>query len=424
MITIYQIKGGRDYVSRHLRANDYYSEGQSVIGFWRGNAARILGIEGQTVTDDVIEALRKNLHPETGERLRPRSSKVVFHDVVVSAPKAVSIAAIVGGDERLRSAHQEAAAKALERMEKYVQARDRAGTKYNTETTIKTGNGAYAVFQHDTSRELDAQLHTHNLFSNHTWCAEKQEWRALQPKEMMEQVPKWIRRAYYRDMAKASEGLGYEVEWRKMGFGLKGISKESEDLLSTRTMQKRGFIERYKSVFGEMPSKKRVEYFVKEGKGAAHSRFRDEFQVRFGKAPSEVLQESFVKDWRSKKMKHSSPKEVFLRNCRILEKAGRLDEVERTVLKAQTLYQKREHKEGQSLRADISPSNVSPVKIARKKTQKVQKNLPAIERMEAIRRIKRGMLVVRALQGHPALLLAAQFTQSARERNQHATRRT
>ena len=86
MITCEQIKGGAGYMGRHLSANDYYSEGESVVGHWQGKAAELLGIQGQEVTQDTFEALRSNKHPLTGEKLRPRASKVAFHDTVVSAP--------------------------------------------------------------------------------------------------------------------------------------------------------------------------------------------------------------------------------------------------------------------------------------------------------------------------------------------------
>ncbi|GAA5481999.1 hypothetical protein [Haloferula sargassicola] len=36
MITVTQIRGGADYMGRHLSMNDYYSEHERVVGYWQG----------------------------------------------------------------------------------------------------------------------------------------------------------------------------------------------------------------------------------------------------------------------------------------------------------------------------------------------------------------------------------------------------
>lgn len=113
MITVSQIRGGKNYMERHLSSNDYYSENETVVGHWKGNSARFLGLEGQEVNAQAFTSLAMNRHPKTGEKLRPRDSKVSFHDFVISAPKSVSVAALVGGDERLREAYDQCAERAF-----------------------------------------------------------------------------------------------------------------------------------------------------------------------------------------------------------------------------------------------------------------------------------------------------------------------
>jgi conjugative relaxase-like TrwC/TraI family protein len=44
-------------------------------------------------------------------------------DATISAPKSVSLAALVGGDGRIRDAHRESVNEALKELEKYLQAR-------------------------------------------------------------------------------------------------------------------------------------------------------------------------------------------------------------------------------------------------------------------------------------------------------------
>ena len=50
-------------------------------------------------------------------------AKVAALDLTFSAPKSVSLTALVGGDERLRETHQQSVAVALDELERYVQAR-------------------------------------------------------------------------------------------------------------------------------------------------------------------------------------------------------------------------------------------------------------------------------------------------------------
>ena len=47
MLTIRAMSDGSGYASRHLENNDYYAEGEHVIGQWHGRGAEILGIAGE-----------------------------------------------------------------------------------------------------------------------------------------------------------------------------------------------------------------------------------------------------------------------------------------------------------------------------------------------------------------------------------------
>lgn len=69
-------------------------------------------------------------------------------DATFSAPKSVSLTALVGGDERVQ-AHRESVRVALNELEPYVQAR---GGNRRPETT---GNAAAALFEHDSARPVN-----------------------------------------------------------------------------------------------------------------------------------------------------------------------------------------------------------------------------------------------------------------------------
>lgn len=117
MLTIRAITGGKVYAQRHLEHSDYYDERRKVQGEWQGHGSDLLGLRGQ-VTRKQFESVREGLHPETGEFLRPRhcadrigqdgseqSKGRSRYDLTFSAPKSVSVQALVGGDDGLVSAH-------------------------------------------------------------------------------------------------------------------------------------------------------------------------------------------------------------------------------------------------------------------------------------------------------------------------------
>jgi conjugative relaxase-like TrwC/TraI family protein len=88
-------------------------------------------------------------------------------DATFSAPKSVSLTALVGGDDRVRQAHRESVRAALTELERYTQAR--IGNIRAPETT---GKFAAATFEHDTARPVEGyaapQLHTHAVIFNVT----------------------------------------------------------------------------------------------------------------------------------------------------------------------------------------------------------------------------------------------------------------
>ena len=176
--------GGEGYAQRHLHQSDYYDQKRTVEGQWHGRGAELLGLSGRVSSED-FESLRQGLDPETGEFLRQRqgsdrvsadgaeqSKARSLYDMTFSAPKSVSVMAIVGGDERLTASHETAVRETLQEAEKYAATRVRmAGLNENR----TTGNWVVAAYTHDTSRELDPQLHTHACRSR---CQAREETRS------------------------------------------------------------------------------------------------------------------------------------------------------------------------------------------------------------------------------------------------------
>src|SRR5574339_14061 len=114
------------------RAQSYYAEGENVRGEWQGRLASDLGLKGDVRADDFAR-MSEGRHPRTGEQLVEqrlpheyktadgKTVKTMGHragwDATFSAPKSVSLTALVGGDDRVREAHREAVRVALDKME-------------------------------------------------------------------------------------------------------------------------------------------------------------------------------------------------------------------------------------------------------------------------------------------------------------------
>lgn len=267
MITVGIIRNGANYLSHHLRKNDYWAEGEKEVhGEWIGEGAKALGLSGE-IADEPFDALRQNRHPLTGEALtaRDHADRVAFFDVQLSAPKDVSVLAMVGGDERVREAFVESVKVALAEMERFSAVRERRGEAAGTEAYRLTGNFAGALFLHDASRDLDPQLHGHAVLANATWDATRKEWLALQPAEMLRASP-YLRQVLYRELAGRLRSLGYEpYEMNSKGFSIRGV-EHLRERFSKRSNHVQKLAEEFAAEKGRKATKREIEILVRESR--------------------------------------------------------------------------------------------------------------------------------------------------------------
>src|SRR5437868_11577065 len=122
---------------RNAREN-YYTQGDQIRGEWHGRLAGQWGLRGE-VREEHFQRLSEGQHPMSGEQLvRHQTARQYVNrhgkkvspmehragwDATFSAPKSVSLTALVGGDERVREAHRKSVGIALDELERYVQAR-------------------------------------------------------------------------------------------------------------------------------------------------------------------------------------------------------------------------------------------------------------------------------------------------------------
>ena len=271
----------RTYHAREFAAQgqNYWSRDQQGHSEWQGRLAQPWGLRG-AVGSEHFARLSEGQHPETGAQLvRHQAAKIyegkygrevtsIEHragwDATFSAPKSVSLTALVGGDERVREAHRESVRVALSELEQYTQAR--IGNVRLPETT---GKFIAATFEHDTARPVEGyaapQLHTHAVVFNvternvterngnvtgHTRGTQNgvqneiasemktgKHTRALQPQELFASQ-RYATSVYRSELAVRLEKLGYELERGKHGQPeIKGYSKEYLEASSPRREQ-------------------------------------------------------------------------------------------------------------------------------------------------------------------------------------------
>jgi conjugative relaxase-like TrwC/TraI family protein len=229
---------------------NYYSEGDRIRGEWHGKLAEKWGLRGG-VHEEQFRRLSDGQHPITGEQLvryqtareyvneQGDTVKAMEHragwDATFSAPKSVSLTALVGGDERVREAHRASVGVALDELERYVQAR--LGGNLPPETT---GKWVAARFEHDSARPVNGyaapQLHTHVVLFNLTET-ENGEIRPLQPQELY-RTQQYATAVYRSGLAHHLQVLGYEIEHGRSGQPeIKGYSREYLDASSPRRKQ-------------------------------------------------------------------------------------------------------------------------------------------------------------------------------------------
>jgi len=270
--------GGEGYAKRHLQQSDYYEQNRTVEGQWHGRGAELLGLRGAVASED-FEAVRQGLDPQTGEFLRQRhgadriasngeeqSKARSLYDMTFSAPKSVSVMAIVGGDDRLVAAHATAVREAMEEAEKYSATRVRlAGLNENR----ATGNWIVASYTHDTSRQLDPQLHTHAVAANLTYDGTEGRWKALQASGLYERRS-YLTEVYRNALAREVRALGYEIEnchdvrGRDKGFEIAGFSQGLLDKFSQRSAQRDAAIQEFTNSRGRAPTDNEVAVLVRE----------------------------------------------------------------------------------------------------------------------------------------------------------------
>lgn len=180
----------------------------------------------------------KNFLKSKMEIFRKPPSRRLGYDLTFSAPKSVSLKALLDGDKKIIEAHRGAVQATLKVVEnEYSQIRVRQKGQSEREIEV-TGKIAAATFEHDVSRKTDPQLHTHCVLMNFTKRKDG-SWRSLHQDGFYYNSKK-IGSIYQNELAKRIQALGYEIKLNDNGtFDIKGYSDEQLRQFSKRTEQLR-----------------------------------------------------------------------------------------------------------------------------------------------------------------------------------------
>jgi conjugative relaxase-like TrwC/TraI family protein len=235
------VKGTGAAAAAYLsQVDDYYRGADSAPTAWVGKGAEALGLSGAVDSKAFTNLLAGKIDGQQLGRVG-RDGKIEHKpgwDLTFSAPKSVSIMALVADDHRLVDAHETAVRETLAWLEKeaaITRVKERGG-----ETKIEaTGNLIAATFRHATSRELQPQMHTHAVIINAT-RREDGKWRSLESKPVY-RLQMEAGQRYRQALAVACAKLGYRVErtqvGKQTGFELADVPKDLLHKFSDRAAQ-------------------------------------------------------------------------------------------------------------------------------------------------------------------------------------------
>ncbi|MBP6103533.1 MAG: relaxase domain-containing protein [Gammaproteobacteria bacterium] len=231
MLSVYTIKSASDAMDYYKPQNYYLQKGEACSS-WFGKGAEILGLEGSVnpkIFDELLYGRLPNgvVMAQTQKGLHHRPG----YDLTFSAPKSVSILALVLGNEAVLNAHKEAIKETLSIIEeKYAASRKKTGGLH----LEKTGNFLFALFQEIDSRAGDPQLHTHAFLMNVTQMLD-QAWQTIFGDFVYDD--KMICGFIYRSLlAQKLIQLGHILRFEANGlFEIEAISQKVIEIFSKRS---------------------------------------------------------------------------------------------------------------------------------------------------------------------------------------------
>jgi conjugative relaxase-like TrwC/TraI family protein len=258
----------------YYKTADYYSEGQELQGFWRGQGAARLGLSG-LVERRAWDALCDNRHPETGKplTLRRKQERRVGYDFNFHVPKSVSALYGLTKDERILEAFRASVNETMSDMEYEMKTRVRAAGKNEDRTT---GNMVWGEFIHTTARPVDGipdpHLHAHCFVFNTTFDERENRWKAGQFGDLKRDAP-YFEAGFHSRMARRMAELGLPIERTRKGWEISGLTE-----LSGKFSRRTAAIEKLAKELGVTGAKEKDELGAKTRQRKIKELLFDELQ--------------------------------------------------------------------------------------------------------------------------------------------------
>ncbi len=204
-----------DYYSDTARAAEYYGDAGRVPSRWIGSGAALQNLHGEVGRDALRAQLSGTVRDANGEQRQLGIQRAgewqhrAGWDFTVSAPKSVSLEALVNGRADVDNAHRKSVAAAVAYLERHA-ATARINGQY-----VNTGNLTIAAYDHVSSRAGDPQLHTHLLVSNVTHDDQGRA-RSLSNEKLLEHR-KAADSVYHATLSRELQALGYAVRHDRAG---------------------------------------------------------------------------------------------------------------------------------------------------------------------------------------------------------------
>ena len=198
---------------------------------WFGRGAEELGLSNQVTNLSYDNAHRGQ--DNNGNALRQyqtNKNSIPGRDLTFSAPKSVSLLALVQENQQIINAHDRAVDRALLYIEQnciYTRM-GKGGSNHQ-----QTNNMVTAIFQHQDSRNLDPNLHSHCIIFNQTQGLDG-KWRTMDNRQLYQQQMT-IGMIYHHELSQQLIELGHSITWHQNGtFDIASFRAEQLQQFSSR----------------------------------------------------------------------------------------------------------------------------------------------------------------------------------------------